>query len=166
MKIQQSQPAATPTSVDYYDGTPEIIADYYSGGDNDGLSGGARGFYFNVVVLLVILVIALGYRKYRHHHTFIITQSYPIIMVASCAVTTSKPVTYAPTPTFGYTSYAKKVPIIDYTPVSSTINTNCSYYNEQKLLYVIHCIPNTLFVCIVIIVIILSCSFISNAHSV
>jgi len=131
--IKQSQPTATPTPVDY-DATKGIIADYYSGGDNDGLSGGAiAGIVvstvaaFTLVVLLVILIIALSYRKYRQHRTFIITQRYPTIMVASCAVTTPKPVTYAPTPTIGYTSYAKgykKVPITDYTPVSSTIGNS------------------------------------------
>jgi len=130
--LKQSQPTATPT--------PEIIVDYYypegyySGGDNDGLSGGAIAgimvsvvVAFSLVLLLVILIIALSYRKYRQHRTFIVTQRYPTIMVASCAVTTSKPATYAPTPTFGYTSYAKgykKVPITDYTPVSSTIGNS------------------------------------------
>ena len=113
--------------------TPEIAVDYWydDSGDDDGLSGGAIAgivvssvVVFILLVIFVISVIMLSYHRYRLNHTYIITHRNPTIMVASCSVTTPKPVSYAPSTTFSYTSYAKgykKVPITDYSPISSSI---------------------------------------------
>ena len=116
----------TATQDENQDGSQNESQDGSKQSDDSVSAGVIVTIVLSCLFILAVILVVLGFvclSCKRRHPTFIVTQSYPKILVASDtqSKTTSIPKTYMQSPRFSPKGY-EALPVTDYAPVQPYIN--------------------------------------------